>query len=149
MRLESMGAPDAGHGRGIGSQVLGQGAGAPVSRARGSLLQRDAHDLFDVAGFPSGARASWARGVLQQTVHAGGKKARSPARRNPAIGQQLLRDVLVRHAGSRQQNDARAHLNARFDALAIGKDLKEPIIVGTQLNRLGNSHGIDPQDSWR
>ena len=120
-----------------------------MSRARRSLLQRDAHDLFDDAGFPRRARASWARGVLQQPVHADGKKARSPTRRHAAISQQLLRDVLVRHAGRRQQHDARAHLNACFDALAIGKDSKESIVVGTQLNWLGNSHGIDLQDSWR
>ena len=102
--------------------------------ARRSLLQRDANDLFDDAGFARRARASWARGVLQQTVHACCKKARSPARRHAAIGQQLLRDVLVRHAGRRQQNDARAHLNACFDALATGKDSKKPIVVGTQVN---------------
>ena len=54
---QTMGAPDAGHCGGVGSQMLGQSAGAPVSRACGSLRERDAHHRFDVGGFAGRARA--------------------------------------------------------------------------------------------
>ena len=147
--LEAMVAPDAGHGRSIGSQVFGQGARAPVSRACGSLLERDANDLFNVGCLACRARAPRARGVLQQAFYARSKKARTPARCNAAIGVDFVGDVLVRHAVGGQQHDARAHLNARFDTLAIGKNPQTPIIIGTQLDWLGNSHGNDLHQSWR
>ena len=89
-----------------------------------AVLQDELKHAFEQ---PRPTRPHWA--VVRQV-----RLAFVGVRRNPAIGQQLPRDVLVRHAGSRQQHHARAHLNACFDALAIGKDLKEPIVVGTQLN---------------
>ena len=145
MRLESVGAPDAGHSSGIGAQVIGQCAGAPVSRSFGSLLERDAHDLFHFDCRSCCARAARPRGILQQTVHARGKKACTPARCNAAIGVELLGDVLVRHAVGSQQHYTSTHLNARLNALALGKNSQASILVGTQLNWLGNSHGIDLQ----
>lgn len=50
MLLQAMGAPDARHCGGVGSEMLGQRAGTPVSRARGRLLDRDTHHLSDVRG---------------------------------------------------------------------------------------------------
>jgi len=80
---------------------------------------------------------------LQQTIYSSGEKACSPARCNTAVGAELLGDVLVRHPLGGQQQDASAHLYPCFDPLALGKNTQAPIIVGTQLDWLGNSHGND------
>ena len=149
MRLEAMGAPDAGHGRGAGAQVSGQRASAPVRRALRGLLGRDAHHLRHIGGRARRSWASRARGVLHQTVHASGKKARSPARGNTAVRVEFERDVLVRHSVAGQKHDACAHLNARFDALALGKNPQASLLVGTQRDWLGNSHGADLLERWR
>jgi hypothetical protein len=70
MWLEAMVAPDAGHGSGIGSQVLGQGARAPVRGALRCFVQSDAHHFLHGGRLASRSRTARARGVLEQTGHA-------------------------------------------------------------------------------
>ena len=142
MRLESMGEPDAGNGRSAGAQLSSQGARAPVRRASvGIFFKRDPHHLFHVDRIARCTRTTRARRVLKQSIDASSEKARLPARYNPATIVKLLRDVLVRHPGRSQQHDAIANLNARFNTFALGKTSQAAIIVGTQLDWLGNMHG--------
>src|SRR5438552_1485131 len=145
MRLESVGAPDASHSSGICPQVIGQCASAPVSRSFGSLLERHALDLLDFDCRSRGARPARPRRILQQSVHTRGEKACTPARCNTAIGVEFLGDVLVRHSVVGEKHYTSAKLNSRLNALALGKNSQASVLVGTQLNWLGDSHGIDLQ----
>ena len=143
MRLESMGAPDAGNGRNADAQVSSQGTRAPVRRACRRLFKRDPHHLFHVGRIARRARTTRARRILKQPIDASGEKARPPARYNSAANVKLLRDVLVRHPGRSQQHNATANLNARFNMFALGKNSQAAIIVGTQLDWIGNTHDSD------
>src|SRR3546814_1145760 len=77
-----MSAPDAGHRRGVGAKVRGQGACAPVGGTTGTLFERDAHHLFHLGCLARRARAPRARDILQQATNAGREKARAPTRRS-------------------------------------------------------------------
>ena len=148
VRLQAVVAPDACNGSCIGAQVRGQCSRAPVSRAFGGLVERHANDLLHAGRLTRRPRATRARGILQQAIYTRFQKARSPARCDSAFGIECVGDLLVGDADSCQQHDARAKLNPRLDALAIGQFAQTLIIVGAEQDGLGNSHGYNLQHSW-
>ena len=132
MRLEAVCAARCGARVALAhADGLGHRARAPVRGALGRLLGRDAHDLFDVGGLRApfaGAPGVWT--CIRLSTPAARKRARQRAATRRSVSSVWA--MFLSDMPSPPEYDACAHLNARFDTFALGKNPQTSIIVGTQ-----------------